>query len=263
MESAIVMRIPATRRWTTWRRTTRRRWGRWRRIVYRRRRAPDVHVMAAASRVAVTAIEVIATARFGRPAISRFAKWRGSAAGRRRGRRTGRMRIVVAAMIPNDAMIPAVTPYAMALVAMVVMVMVMVMVAIMIAIMVVIVMMVMEESPTPGIEPDESVVDVEIVILWRSEPADAGVVRPVASPFVHAPVAADPVVIIALPIAIVERSAIPLAVEIDRAVSDGIIPEIVRAACAVAVAPCIVGISDAVARTIAVALGARRHARKQ
>lgn len=257
MESAIVMRIPATRRWTTWQRITRRRWGRWRRVIYRRRSAPDVHVMAAASRVAVTAIEVIATARFGRPAISRFAKGRGSAAGRRRGRRTGRMRIVVAAMIPNDAMIPSVTPCAVTLVAMVVMAMVMV------AIMVVIVMMVMEESPTPGIEPDESVVDVEIVILGRSEPTDAGVVWPVAIPFIQAPVAADPVVIIALPIAIVERSAIPLAVEIDRAVSDGIIPEIVRAACAVAVAPCIVGISDAVARTIAVALGARRHARKQ
>ena len=139
----------------------------------------------------------------------------------------------------------------------------MIMIMIMVAIMIVIVMMVMEEAPTPGIEPDESVVDVEIVILWRSEPVDAGVVWPVARPFVHAPVAANPVVIIALPIAIVERSAIPFAVEIDGAVGDGIIPEIVRTACAVAIAPCIVGKSDAVARSVAEALGARRYARKQ
>ena len=214
--------------------------------------------MAAAWRIAVTTIEVITTARFGR-AISRFAKGCGSAAGRRRGRRTGRIGIVVAAMIPNDAMIPAVIPCAMALVAMVVMAMIMVMVAIM----VMIVMVLMEKAPTPGIEPDESVVDVEIVILWRSEPADAGVVGPVASPFVHAPVAANPVVIIALPIAIIEWSAIPLAVEIDRAVRDGIIPEIVRAAGAVAIAPCVVGKSDAVARSVAEALGTRRYDRKQ
>src|SRR5690349_11197027 len=135
-------------------------------------------------------------------------------------------------MIPDDAVVAAMVPAAVAVIAM--MVMVMIVVAIMI---VVVMVMVMEKAKTPGVEPDESVVDVEIIVLRRPEATDAGIVGPIAAPLVQAPVAADPVIVVALPIAIVERSAIPLAVEIDRAISDRIIPEIVRAAGAVAIAP--------------------------
>src|SRR5689334_14834493 len=202
------------------------------------------------------ALEMVAESSAGirATAASRPPKRRRCAARGRRARRSAGLRIVVAAVIPDDAMIAAVILSAVAMIAVVVMIVAM------IAVVIVMVVVMAEEAQTPRIEPDESVVDVEVVVLGRSKAADAGIVRPVAPPFVAPPVAANPIIVVALPIAIIERSAIPLAREIDRAVGDRIIPEIVRATRAVAIAARVVGKPDAAAWPVAITVGARRHA---
>ena len=187
----------------------------------------------------------------------RSAKRRRCAARGRRARRSTRLRIVVATVVPDDAMVAAMVPVAVSMIAM----MVVIVVAIMIMI-VIVMMVVAEEAQTPRVEPDEPVVDVEIIVLRRSKASDAGIVGPVSAPLVVAPVAANPVVVVALPIAIVERSAVPLAGEIDRAVGDGIIPKVFRATQAVAIPAGLVRKSDAAAWPVAEAVGIRRYARK-
>src|SRR5689334_11092388 len=197
------------------------------------------------------ALEMVAESSAGirAAAASRPPKRRRCAARGRRARRSAGLRIVVAAMIPDDAMIAAMIPSAVTMIAVVVM----------IAVVIVMVVVMAEEAQTPRVEPDESVVDVEVVVLGRSKAADAGIVRPVASPFVAPPVAANPIIVVALPIAIIERSAIPLARKIDRAIGDRIIPEIVRATRAVAITAGVVGKPDAAAWPVAITVGARRH----
>src|SRR5216684_2381810 len=161
-------------------------------------------------------------------------------------------------MIPNRAVVAAAIPTAMTVIAMVIVIMVV------IAIMIVMVVM-MEKAEAPVVQPDKAVARIEIVVERRTESADARIVRPIAFPLVAPPIAADPVEIVALRVAIVERSAIPLAVEIDGTIGYRIVPEIIRTAQAVAISAALVRKSDAAARAVAEtkALGVRRRARKQ
>lgn len=211
-------------------------------------------------RAGLIAFEVIVEPRAKRAARIRVAAIsamrRRTAACRRCTWCSTRLRIVVAAMIPDNTVVAAMVPGAVTVVAMVVMIVIVV--AIMV---VVVVMVVVEEAPPPSIKPDKSVIDIEIVVLRRSIAADAGIVGSVTRPLVEAPVAAYPVVVIALPVTIVERPAIPLTVEIDRTVSDRIIPKIFRTPRAVAIAARLVGKSDAAAWSVE-AVGTRRHACK-
>src|SRR4029077_14866707 len=98
-------------------------------------------------------------------------------------RRSAGLRIAVAAMIPNRTVIAGMIPASMS--AMVVAVMIMIVTAIMIVMMVV---MVTEEAQAPSVKPDESIVRVEIVVLGRTEPVDAGIAGPVTFPLVATPV---------------------------------------------------------------------------
>lgn len=212
---------------------------------------------------------MVASAKF--TAIEVVAKTSGRATKRRRtasrrsaviAGRSARMSVMVAAVIPDRAVIATMVP----MIAMVIAVMVVIMIAVMIMIVIVVVVMVVtEETQTPGVEPDEAVVRIEIIVERWTEASDAGVVGPIAFPLVAPPVAADPVVVVAVYVAIVERTAIPFTVEIDRTIGDRIVPEIGRTAHAVAIATRVVGKSYSVARSVAepIAVSVCRRARNE
>ena len=157
------------------------------------------------------------------------------------------MAIVVAAVIPDAAMIAATVPVAVTVIT----IMIMIVIVVMIAIVIVVMMVMTEPEEAPLVAPNESVVEIEIIIERRPEAVDADIVRPVTAPRVAAPIAVYPIVIVAVPVAIIEGTAIPLAVEIDRAIGDWIIPESVRTSPTVAIAPALVGKSYAAARAVA------------
>src|SRR5689334_3898998 len=214
--------------------TRRRRWWRWRWRWWRRRSArttpaagiemmsfratsirPETSAWGGRAAIMVataesTAIEMVAKG----PTPRRTTKWCRTT--RRRSAmiagRAARISVVVATVIPDRAVIAAMVP----MIAMVIAVMV----VIMIAVMIVIVMMVVvtEKAQAPGVEPDEAVVRIKIVVERWTEASDAGVIGAIAFPLVAPPVAADPVVVIAVYVAIVEGPAIPFAVEIDRTI---------------------------------------------
>lgn len=211
---------------------------------------------------------MVASAKF--TAIEVVAKTSGRATKRRRtasrrsaviAGRSARVPVVVATVIPDRAVIATMVP----MIAMVIAVMVMIMIAVMVMIVIVMMVVVTEKVEAPGIEPDETVVGIEVIVTWRTKPADAGVVGPIAFPLVAPPVAADPVVVVAVYVAIVERTAIPFTVEIDRTIGDRIVPEIGRTAHAVAIATRVVGKSYSVARSVAepIAVSVCRRARNE
>jgi len=175
--------------------------------------------------------------------------------------RAARISVVVATVIPDRAVIATMVP----MIAMVIAVMVVIMIAVMVVIVIVMMVVVAEKAEAPGVEPDEAVVRIKIVVERWTEASDAGIVGPIAFPLVAPPVAADPVVVVAVYVAIVERSAVPFAVEIDRTIGDRIVPEICRTAHAVAIATCVVGKSYSVARSVAepIAVSVCRRARNK
>lgn len=256
----IGMRAATTRCWAAARRRRRWRWRAWR-WAARTDRGAKMMIASIRSEISArpsctvimmtlagfAAIEMVArTAAADRPTERRRTAGGRAALFARRW-----LMIVIAAVIPHGAVVAAMIPASMTAVMIAVMVVIVSTIMIMIMIMIVMMVVVTEKVETPGVEPDEAVARVEIVILGRTEPVDAGIAGPVAIPLVAPPIAADPVVIVAVYVAIVERSLVPFAVEINRTISDRVIPKIGRAAVAVAIAAGLVGKSYAAARSVA------------
>ncbi len=90
-------------------------------------------------------------------------------------------------------------------------------------------------SITPRIANSEAMAVVEIETERGTVAIHAGPIGPVAIPLVFVPAAAHPEEELAVPSAIIDRTAEPDAVVIDRAIEDGIIPELVGTSPAVAI----------------------------